>query len=96
MKQAKTISIGAQYFDRLREKDCFYIDKTDFIRQWWDAEDVVTLITRPRRFGKTLNMSMLDCFFPRAIKAEENYSMVCRSGGRSVSGNCREQCPAYF
>ena len=63
MKQAKTISIGAQYFDRLREKDCFYIDKTDFIRQWWDAEDVVTLITRPRRFGKTLNMSMLDCFF---------------------------------
>lgn len=34
--------------------------KTDFIRQWWESADEVTLITRPRRFGKTLNMSMLE------------------------------------
>ena len=60
---AKTISIGAQDFAYIREKDCFYVDKTDFIRQWWGGGDVVTLITRPRRFGKTLNMSMLDYFF---------------------------------
>jgi len=59
----KTISIGAQDFAMLREKDCFYVDKTHFIREWWDSCDAVTLITRPRRFGKTLNMSMLDYFF---------------------------------
>ena len=60
---AKTISIGAQDFGVLRERDCFYVDKTYFIKQWWDSNDDVTLITRPRRFGKTLNMSMLDYFF---------------------------------
>ncbi len=60
---AKTVSIGAQYFYSIREKDCFYIDKTGFIREWWGSEDEVTLITRPRRFGKTLNMNMLECFF---------------------------------
>ena len=58
-----TISIGNQMFDDIRENNNFYIDKTAFIKEWWDAKDVVTLITRPRRFGKTLNMSMLNCFF---------------------------------
>ena len=60
---AKTISIGNQGFDDIREKKSFYIDKTQFIREWWESEDMITLITRPRRFGKTLNMSMLECFF---------------------------------
>lgn len=59
----KTISIGNQGFDSIREKDYFYVDKTSFIKEWWESQDVVTLITRPRRFGKTLNMSMLNCFF---------------------------------
>lgn len=59
----KVISIGAQYFSDLREKDCFYVDKTYFIKEWWEKKDIVTLITRPRRFGKTLNMSMTECFF---------------------------------
>ncbi len=57
------ISIGNQKFDNIRENDCFYVDKTAFIKEWWDSKDIVTLITRPRRFGKTLNMSMLNCFF---------------------------------
>ena len=57
------ISIGNQGFDNIREKKYFYIDKTAFIKEWWDSGDNVTLITRPRRFGKTLNMSMLNCFF---------------------------------
>ena len=59
----KAISIGIQVFSDLREQDCFFVDKTNFIKEWWENRDVVTLITRPRRFGKTLNMSMLDCFF---------------------------------
>lgn len=57
------VNIGTQRFDRLREQGAFYIDKTDFIREWWEKGSDVTLITRPRRFGKTLNMSMIECFF---------------------------------
>ena len=59
----KKIGIGKQNFASLREEKCFYIDKTAFIKEWWDSKDDVTLITRPRRFGKTLNMSMVECFF---------------------------------
>ena len=60
---ARNVAIGIQQFDKLIEKNCFYVDKTDFIREWWDSGDDVTLITRPRRFGKTLNMSMTEQFF---------------------------------
>ncbi|MBR1865040.1 MAG: AAA family ATPase [Lachnospiraceae bacterium] len=59
----REVSIGTQDFGLLREDQCFYIDKTAFIKEWWEGKDAVTLITRPRRFGKTLNMSMLDYFF---------------------------------
>ena len=59
----KTVSIGNQSFESIRRQDIFYIDKSEFIKEWWENEDVVTLITRPRRFGKTLNMDMLNCFF---------------------------------
>ena len=55
--------LGYQDFEEVRTQHIFYIDKTDFIREWWEYADKVTLITRPRRFGKTLNMSMTECFF---------------------------------
>ena len=57
------VAIGIQKFDKLIEGKYFYIDKTSFIKEWWEYGDDVTLITRPRRFGKTLNMSMLEQFF---------------------------------
>jgi len=60
---AREIATGAQNFCELREKNAFYVDKTAFIKEWWNGLDCVTLIMRPRRFGKTLNMSMLECFF---------------------------------
>lgn len=60
---SRTISIGQQDFETIRIKNNFYVDKTHFIKEWWEAEDMVTLITRPRRFGKTLNMSMMEKFF---------------------------------
>ncbi len=56
----KTVGIGHQNFEQLILNDNFYIDKTAFIKEWWESNDIVTLITRPRRFGKTLNMSMLE------------------------------------
>ena len=65
---SKTISIGNEHFSLIREKNNFYIDKTSFIKEWWENDDIVTLITRPRRFGKTLNMSMLNCFFSNKYK----------------------------
>ena len=59
----RTISIGNQSFADIREHGYFMVDKTAFIREWWSAGDTVTLVTRPRRFGKTLNLSMIEAFF---------------------------------
>ncbi len=59
----RTVAIGIQDFEELIQKNYFYIDKTELIKEWWERGDSVTLITRPRRFGKTLNMSMLEKFF---------------------------------
>ena len=60
---ARTVGIGHQDFEKLRTRNLFYVDKTSFIKEWWENDDDVTLIARPRRFGKTLNMSMLEKFF---------------------------------
>ena len=60
---ARTVGIGIQDYETIISNNCFYIDKTAFIKEWWESGDSVTLITRPRRFGKTLTMSMLECFF---------------------------------
>ena len=87
---ARTVAIGIQSFDKIREENYFYIDKTDFIREWWESGDEVTLITRPRRFGKTLNMSMLEQFF--SVKYEgrsdlfENLSIWQEEKYRQMQG----------
>ena len=60
---ARNVAIGIQQYNEIIEKNCFYVDKTYFIREWWENNDSVTLINRPRRFGKTLNMSMVEQFF---------------------------------
>ena len=59
----KAVAVGIQDFNKVIERNCFYVDKTYFIKEWWENRDDVTLLTRPRRFGKTLTMSMLECFF---------------------------------
>lgn len=59
----RTVAIGIQDFEKLIQSNCFYVDKTSFIKEWWESGDDVTLITRPRRFGKTLNISMVEQFF---------------------------------
>ena len=55
--------LGYQNYEDMMANHIFYIDKTDFVSEWWEYADKVTLITRPRRFGKTLNMSTVECFF---------------------------------
>ena len=87
---AKTVAIGIQDFERIIEQNCFYVDKTSFIKEWWESKDDVTLITRPRRFGKTLNMSMLECFFSvnYADRGDlfEGLSIWEEEGYRSIQG----------
>ncbi|MCI8558167.1 MAG: AAA family ATPase [Lachnospiraceae bacterium] len=63
MGMARTVGIGIQNFEKIRDNNLFYVDKTKFIKEWWENGDDVTLITRPRRFGKTLTMSMTEQFF---------------------------------
>ena len=69
---ARTISIGNQSFEEIREKGYFLVDKTNLIKEWWESADSVTLITRPRRFGKTINMDMLNCFFSNRFQGRRD------------------------
>lgn len=69
---ARTIAIGEQDFSKIIERNYFYIDKTNFIKEWWENGDTVTLITRPRRFGKTLTMRMVEQFFSIRYAGREN------------------------
>lgn len=90
------VSIGNQGFDRLREEGSFYIDKTYFIKEWWESRDVITLITRPRRFGKTLNMNMLYCFSQISMREETTYLRIFRYGKRKNTKSFREHILLYF
>ena len=63
MVMTKTVAIGVQDYEKIIKSNSFYVDKTSFIKEWWENNDDVTLITRPRRFGKTMTMSMLNYFF---------------------------------
>lgn len=69
---ARTVGIGIQNFGKIIFENCFYVDKTKFIQEWWESKDEVTLITRPRRFGKTLTMSMIEQFFSVAYAEKNN------------------------
>lgn len=69
----KIVSIGRQDFESIILNNAFYVDKTLFIKEWWENLDSVTLITRPRRFGKTLNMSMVEQFFQLIMQTAAIY-----------------------
>ncbi len=88
----RTISIGAQSFEFIRKNECFFVDKTDFIREWWENADAVPLIPRPRRFGKTLNLDMMNCFFSKAYEGRgelfEGLSIWENEKYRKLQGSC--------
>ena len=92
----KTVSIGNDGFDSIRERKCFYVDKTVLIKEWWESEDKGTLITRPRRFWKTLNMNMLECFFSMKYKGRGICSTDWPSGNTRDTGSCRESILSFF
>ena len=68
----RRIATGIVDFVTLRQKNYFYIDKTRFIEDWWNKGDFVTLITRPRRFGKTLLLNTIKTFFSPEFSAKKN------------------------
>ena len=68
----RTVGIGHQNFETLITNNNFYINKTMFIKEWWENDDAVTLITRPRRFGKTLNMRMVEQFFSQEYEGKSD------------------------
>ena len=70
---ARTVAIGIQDFEQIIKNDYFYVDKTNFIKEWWESGDSVTLITRPRRFGKTLNLSMIEAFEMVQLEKQASY-----------------------
>jgi len=59
----KTVGLGLQDYEKVITENAFYVDKTYFINEWWQSKDDITLITRPRRFGKTLMLSTVEKFF---------------------------------
>ena len=85
------IAVGVQDFETLRINGYFYVDKTEFIREWWESGDSVTLINRLRRFGKTLMMSMTEQFFQRSTRDGRNCLKGFRSGKMQHSGRFRER-----
>ena len=86
----KTVGLGIQDFEKIAERNVFYIDKSKFITEWWNSEDDVTLITRPRRFGKTLMLSTVEKFFSvrqgngkdlfKGLEVSENPQMMQECG----------------
>ncbi len=100
MNRKPVVNIGVQRFDKLRKQGSFYIDKTDFIREWWETGSEVTLITRPRRFGKTLNMSMLECFFSRKYEGQADLfnglSIFGYDSDRETYRNLQGRFPVIF
>ena len=88
MANTLNLPVGIDDFSKLRESDFYYVDKTRLIEQLLYRWSEVTLFTRPRRFGKTLNMSMLRSFFE--IGTDKSFF-----DGLYISGN-KELCDAYM
>lgn len=89
----RAVGLGIQSFEKIRQRQCFYVDKTNFIRKWWENADDVTLITRPRRFGKTLTMSMLEQFLSveyaeRGEELFEGLAIWKEEKYRKLQGTC--------
>ena len=88
MEQRLKLPVGIEFFDEIRTSGYYYIDKTKLIEQLLQNMGKVSLFTRPRRFGKTLNMSMLKCFF-------EIGTAPALFDGLYISGN-KELCDTYM
>ncbi len=92
----KAIGIGHQNFEEIITKKLFYIDKTSFIKEWWENNDAVTLLTRPRRFGKTLNLNMLENFFSVDYAGHEKLFQGLAIWKEAKYRKMQGTCPVIF
>ena len=99
---ARTVGIGIQDFGKIIENGYFYVDKTPFIKEWWESGDEVTLITRPRRFGKTSVLNMLGAYDCKAYdvkalfenaKIRESASYMVHLNQYNVINLCLNEIP---
>ena len=91
------IPVGTSDFAEIRQEKFYYIDKTTLIEELLKTRGTkATLITRPRRFGKTLNMNMLECFFSMKYKGRGICSTDWPSGNTRDTGSCRESILSFF
>lgn len=88
MEKLRRIPVGVEDFKEIRSADYYYVDKSGLIEQLLLSGGIVNLFTRPRRFGKTLNMSMLRCFFEIGADAS-------LFDGLHIAAN-KTLCEAYF
>lgn len=88
--------LGIDSFSKLRENGNYYIDKTDFIRELLGKQFEANLITRPRRFGKTLTMSMLEDFFDIGRDSKKHFEGLAISGDSEICGRWMNQWPVLF
>ena len=86
---ARVVGLGLQDFSKIQNENVFYVDKTRFIKEWWESKDEVTLIARPRRFGKTLTMSMVEQFFSVEHAGSKCFRVWIYGKNRNI-GNYRE------
>ena len=92
-----SIPVGVSDFEEIRRKGYYYVDKSMLIAKFLKDEGTkVTLITRPRRFGKTLGMSMLANFFDVRKDRRDIFEGLEIAGERKLCEKWRNQCPTLF
>lgn len=91
------VAVGEEYFEELRKNGCYYVDKTEMIYQIAaGGEARVTLFTRPRRFGKTLTMTMLRSFFDLARESKDVFNGLAVSEHKDFCREWQNQYPVLF
>lgn len=91
------MAVGGEFFDRIRLNGSYYVDKTELIYELvHDADNMVTLFTRPRRFGKTLMMSMMEHFFDIRRSSKELFDGLNISKHKELCTEWMNQYPILF
>jgi hypothetical protein len=89
-------AVGGEFFDTLRASDSYYVDKTELVYDLVTANNTVSLFTRPRRFGKTLNMSMIQSFFDITRDSREVFEGLAVTAHGDFCREWMNQYPVVF
>ncbi len=93
---ARTVTVSNKSFETIIRNNYFYIDKTQFIKEWWESGEELTLITRPRCFGKTLTMDMIERFFSLFYKDKPEPFLKQKIGKDTAMMKLQGTIPVIF